>query len=119
MQAKIRVGICEHEKKAPQSILINAAIDYESSAQPASINECFNYDSVHQLVVGKWQERQHVDLLETLVFELLSYIFTTDKKVKSATVSISKPDIYEEAEAVGVEAQWTRADFERLALGKK
>ena len=27
-----------------------------------------------------------------------------------------KPDIFEEAEAVGVEAEWTREDFERLVL---
>lgn len=119
MQTKIRVGICEHEKEVPQNILINAVIDCEHPAKPESINECFNYDSIHQLVVGEWQKRGHINLLETLVFELLSYIFNSDKKVKYARVSISKPDIYKEAESVGVEAQWTREDFEKFSLDKK
>lgn len=113
IEAKIRVGICDHERQAPQNILINAIVDYESSSNPQSINECFNYDSIHQLVVGKWQEKEHIDLLETLVFDLLSYIFSSDEKVKFAKVSISKPDIYKEAEAVGIEAEWTREDFVR------
>lgn len=114
LQTKIRVGICDHERKAPQNILINAIIDYESSANPQSINECFNYDSIHQLVVEKWQEKGHTDLLETLVFDLLTYIFSSDGKVKFSRVSVSKPDIYDEAEAVGIEAEWIREDYKKF-----
>ena len=118
MQTKIRVGICDHEKLQAQNILINAVIDSEYSAQPESIEECFNYDSIYQLVVVEWPQKTHIDLLETWAFELLSYIFNSDKKVKYAKVSITKPDIYKEAESVGVEAEWTREDFNKLASSK-
>jgi dihydroneopterin aldolase len=71
---------------------------------------------VRQILVNDWPNRSHVDLLETCVSDLLMFIFRASDNVVSAKVSVCKPDIFPEVEAVGVEAQWTRADFERLSV---
>jgi 7,8-dihydroneopterin aldolase/epimerase/oxygenase len=113
----IRVGIHEHEK-TPQRVLVNGVIEVDYAARPQSIKECFDYDHIHRLVVKEWPARPHTPLLETWVSELLEYIFRADARVAYAKASVCKPDIFAEAEAVGVEAEWTRADFERLSARK-
>jgi dihydroneopterin aldolase len=117
LETHIAIGLHDHEK-TPQRIIVNAAIDVLSPAKPTSIKQCFNYDHVHKLVVGQWPQRSHVQLLETCVTELLEYIFRADDRVVFAKASVCKPDIFSEAESVGVEAEWTLADFERLAQKK-
>ncbi|MDE3016693.1 MAG: dihydroneopterin aldolase [Pseudomonadota bacterium] len=113
LQVCLRIGIHPHEQK-PQRVFVNAAIEGDYPLKPQTIEECFNYDDIHRLVVNEWPERTHTDLLETYVIELLQHIFSMDKRVEYAKVSLSKPDIFPEAESVGVEAEWTREDFNRL-----
>ncbi len=108
----IRVGIHSHEKD-PQRILVNATIDGRYPLKPVALAECFDYEKVPQLVLQEWPKRPHAWLLEGCVVELLEYIFAQDDRVQCAKVSVCKPDIFPEAESVGVETEWTRADFER------
>lgn len=114
LSALIRIGIHPHER-TPQRILVNAVVEGDYPPRPSSIDECFNYDPIHQLVTEEWTRRGHTSLLETYVVELLEFIFRLDDRVTYAKVSVCKPDIFPQAEAVGAEAEWTRADFERIA----
>jgi dihydroneopterin aldolase len=114
----IRVGIHPHEQE-PQRVFVNGSVEGNFPVHPKSIADCFNYDHIYDLVVKEWPKRPHTPLLETLVAELLEHIFLLDSRVDFARASVCKPDIFPEAEAVGVEAEWTRADFERLAMHKK
>lgn len=113
MDTIIRVGIHPHEQ-TPQRVRISAVVEGEYPARPTGISDCFDYDHVHKLVVDTWPTQQHTDLLEMLAVELLEYIFQTDSRVQRARVTVCKPDIFAQAESVGVEAEWTRADFERF-----
>lgn len=113
MESQVKVGIHSHEQK-PQRLLISADIEGVYPAYPQSISECFDYDHVHKLVAGEWPKRGHTELLETFVTELLEHIFTVDNRVDFVRASVSKPDIFAHAESVGVEAEWTRKDYERL-----
>ena len=113
LETFLRIGIYVAEKE-PQRVLVNAVIEADYPARPTSIQQCISYEHVYNLVRLEWPERGHTELLETYATELLSFIFSLDKGVVFARVSLSKPDIFPEAEAVGVEAEWTRADFERL-----
>ena len=106
------IGIYPHECK-PQRVLVNVVVEGKYPVKPQSIAECFNYEHVHNLVIGQWPKRPHIDLLETAVNELLEYIFRSDQRVANVKVCLAKPDIFSEAESVGVETEWTRADFER------
>jgi len=114
LETLIRIGIHAHEQ-TPQRVLVNAVIEGLFPLRPASIEDCFDYDHVHALVVGVWPKQAQVGLMETRVIELLEHIFTMDARVSYAKVGLCKPDIFKEAEAVGVEVEWTREDFKRLA----
>ncbi len=92
--------------------MVNISLEGEYPAKPKEIEDCFNYDYIHDLVVNKWPNMEHKLLLENCVVELLEHIFRCDSRVDSATVRVCKPDIFPDVEAVGVETSWTRADFE-------
>ncbi len=117
LETCIAVGIYPQEKE-PQRVLVNAVIEGMYPARPQSVSECFNYELVHARVTREWLKRPHTDLLETLVTDLLEYIFRSSASVKSATVRLTKPDIFPDAKGVGVEGRWTRGDYERLCHGR-
>lgn len=112
LEATIRIGIHSHEKE-PQRVRVDAEVQSDYAIRPTGISECFDYDHIYNIVSKEWPKRNHTALLESYVTELLEHIFRADARVVSAKVRISKPDIFHEAEAVGVEAVWTREDFER------
>jgi dihydroneopterin aldolase len=118
METRLRVG-CTPEEHEPQRIFVNAVVEGEYDAVPQSIDQCINYDIIYARVVKEWPKLPHTVLLETRIRELLEHIFRMDDKVAYAKVSLCKPDVFAEAEAIGVEAEWTRADFERLVIHKK
>ncbi|MDX1974379.1 MAG: dihydroneopterin aldolase [Rickettsiales bacterium] len=113
LETRIRVGIHPHEQE-PQRVIVNATISGDFPVRPQSIEDCFNYDLVHQLVAKKWPTEAHIPLLESWVTNLLLFIFKADPRVTQAKVSVCKPDIFDHAESVGVEAIWSRADFKRF-----
>jgi dihydroneopterin aldolase len=117
METTVKIGIHDHEQK-PQRILVNVEVQGVYKAPPEVISDCFNYDHVHQLAVKEWPQRAHVQLLETLAIEMLKHVFTVDNRVDTARVSIAKPDIFKEAEVVGVEASWTMDDFVKHSAAK-
>jgi len=113
LEIKMRIGLHPHEKE-PQRVIINVDVEVLCPLHPESIDECFNYDALYHLLAVEWPKRPHQMLLETCVADLLSFIFKLDARVNSARVSIAKTDIFADMESVGVEAMWSRADFERL-----
>ena len=114
LDTRIGVGIHAHEQ-TPQRIRVNALIAAEYAAQPQSISECLSYEVIHDYVTREWPKRPHTDLLETLVNDLLLFIFNAHPGVQRAQVTVGKPDIFEQAQCVGVEAEWTREDFKRIS----
>lgn len=111
LETSVRLGIYPYEKTKPQRIIVNTEIEAEYALRPESIDECFNYDVVYDLAVNEWPKRPHVDLLETLVIEMLEHIFSENSHVTSAKVRIDKPDVFKEARSVGAETFWTREDY--------
>ncbi len=117
LETNMAVGIYDHEK-TPQRLLINALVEGEYPALPAVIEDCFNYEHIHNLVINIWAKKSHTSLLEECVTELLAHIFRSDERVSFAKVSVEKPDIFVNAEAVGVETAWTREDFLQICFPK-
>ena len=118
MVTTIGVGIHPHEQ-IKQRVVVNVVVEGEYLAKPQVIEDCFNYDYVHELVVNEWPKREHKLLLENCVTELLEHIFRCDSRVDCASVRVCKPDIFPQVEAVGVETKWTREDFEKFTSGKE
>jgi dihydroneopterin aldolase len=66
-----------------------------------------DYDQIRDFL-KTFPTRPHTDLLETLLDEIVEKCFV-DKRVDACRVSILKLDIFNEAEAAGVEVYRTRA----------
>src|SRR5687768_8496652 len=86
METRIGIGIHSDEQQQ-QRALLNAVIEADYPARPASIEDCFNYDHVYHLVVQEWPKRPHRYLLETCITDPLQHIFTADDRVVYAKVS--------------------------------
>jgi len=112
LETRMRIG-CDPKEHEPQRILVNVVMEGEYSAAPQSLEQCINYDLVYRLVTQEWPALPHTILLETRIRELLEYIFRADERISYAKVSLDKPDIFPEIESIGIEAEWTRADYLR------
>ena len=111
IETSIKIGIHDHEKK-PQRLQVNVTMEGEYPCFSTNINDYYNYDVIKCYVTEEWPTRPHVLLLENLVVDLLDFIFSSNDSVEYANVSISKLDIFQQVEAVGVEAEWVREDYE-------
>lgn len=118
LETTIGVGIHAHEQDA-QRVLVNVTVEGEYPAKPQVIGDCFNYYYIYNMAVNEWPNKTHKPLLENCVVELLEHIFNCDERVDFASVRVCKPDIFPHAEAVGVESEWTRKDFEIFCLKNK
>ena len=97
----MRCGLHPWERfpESPNRLLVSVEM---FAAWPLSSPDAYiDYDRVRSRIVS-WRDRPHVDLLETLLEELLAFVFE-DAAVESARVSVSKPDIFPEAAGAGVE----------------
>lgn len=114
IETKLCVGIAPQEQNVPQVLQVSAEIWAEYPAKPASIDECVDYGLLYDLVVHEWPKRPQVELLETLAMELYAFIFAYDARISDVQVTIKKPDVLKEIDAVGISSQLSRAEFEAL-----
>lgn len=105
------IGICGHERAADfkQTVRVSVKL-YQNKARLAvgGIEDCLDYSKIHDFVAA-WADRDHVDLVETLAAELTDKCLE-DKRVDACRVRISKPDIYQDTDAVGIEIYRKRED---------
>lgn len=87
----VRVGIYPHEKRADQSLIIDAALYCElgKAAKSEQIAHTIDYDRVAELIRTTARERYY-PLVETLVDRLLARILESFP-AKRVTVEIQKP----------------------------
>jgi dihydroneopterin aldolase len=106
----VRIGLYEAEKKAPQRVLVSA----ELYTGPGYLKRegILDYEKVYDFVQS-WGQRPHVELIETYVEETLKFVFGFEE-VRAAKISIAKQDIFEKANAAGVEVFLMREEFTRL-----
>ena len=103
------LGIYEHEKIYPQTIVVN--IDLAASEKiEAPINDDHHNVVCYASMVQKVKDivdRGHVHLVETLA-ELVASACLEDERVLMARVRIEKPDAIDEALGVGIEIERMR-----------
>ena len=102
----VRCGLHDWERDPDQPNRIKVTVELWTTARfdPAQPGRFIDYDRVRKYLLT-WPEREHTDLLETLVAELVEFSFE-DPLVEACRVRIVKPDIFPEAAAAGVE--WFR-----------
>lgn len=105
------IGIYEWEA-APQRLLVSVALytgpDY---LKDVSENSIIDYKKIYDAVL-EWPKRPHVRLIETYVQELLALAFGFEK-IEAARVSVTKADIFPQAQGAGVEVFMRRGDYRR------
>ena len=100
---KCRIGIYDHERMAPQRVLINVdlAVAETVAAADDDIANVYNYEEVINGTKAVIAQR-HIDLVETLAEEIAAHCLQ-DARVQEARVRVEKLDVYAEAESVGIE----------------
>jgi dihydroneopterin aldolase len=103
---KIRCGLHPWEKhpERPNRVLISVELYSRAAFDPASRSEYIDYDRIYDHLLG-YEGRDHVLLLETLLDDLVRFIFE-DPLVDACRVKAIKPEIFNRARGAGVE--WFR-----------
>jgi len=105
VEVQVSVGLhpWERHPERPTRLVVNVEMfaATEGPVDAAGTDGIMNYDIVRSAIAG-WRGRPHVELLETLVEELVCVCLEM-RAVQACRVSVEKPDIFNEADAAGVE----------------
>lgn len=103
LEVDFRIGILEHEKRAPQRVRLNVAA-FVPDAGPHDSTEIADYVSYADVVDGikaLAASGRHIPLVENLAEEIARLVLA-DARVERVIVEVQKPDIIPEAGSVGV-----------------
>lgn len=116
LNVDVRIGLHDHEKEhgRSQRIIVNVELFAGVSGylKDAGHDTIIDYDDIYT-GIQQWSQNDHTELIETYLSDLLGLCFRYDT-VTAARVSITKPDVFEDAEQVGVEVFMTRSDWETV-----
>jgi len=106
------IGIHKHEKIKKQKIKFNIVLDVNQSYVPNEndIKSIVDYEKITNKLENLVKSKKY-NFLESLVEDSFKEIFE-DKRIKSATIKIEKPEAIKNAKSVGVEVFKTRKDYE-------
>ncbi len=104
LKTDINVGLhpWEMHRERPTRVVVDVEIFSQCEQLGDSMETIIDYDPIRALVTQDWPTRPHTPLLETWVEELVAFCFSIPE-VDACRVSIVKPHIFTEADAVGVE----------------
>jgi len=103
-EVQVRIGVHAFEKEAPQRMWIDVDLYVPlSQTTPARdhIDEVVDYDFVREVVAARIASG-HIELQETLCDDIAERLLA-HPGVRAVRVQTSKPDVYPDCEAVGVE----------------
>ena len=110
VQASVGLHAWERHPERPTRLIVNVEMFAlaDGPVDGGGAAGIIDYDRVRAVIVT-WPQRGHVELLETLVEELVAVCFGIDA-VQACRVSVAKPDIFNDAAGVGVEVFRVRKD---------
>lgn len=94
MECICSIGFYEHERAAPQRVLIDAELVLGDGDEPTTddVNTTLNYDWIHD-TIKEIAESRHFDLQETLARQLFDALIALPG-VTGLRVRTAKPDAY-------------------------
>lgn len=109
---ELRLGLhpWERHPERPQRVIVNVEL-FAPLDRPfggSDVAAVLDYDPIRK-ALRSWPQRDHTDLIETLLEELVALCFQ-DARVAACRVSIVKPDIFNEAGGAGVEVYRLRSE---------
>uniref|UniRef100_UPI0033411296 dihydroneopterin aldolase n=1 Tax=Castellaniella defragrans TaxID=75697 RepID=UPI0033411296 len=104
LRVQARIGVLDHERLAPQTLVFHAAFDIDASrpVDDRDIGTVLDYRDLRAALIAE-ATRGHVDLLESLVDRCLECILSQFPGVLHAKIRISKPEAFPDCDAVAIE----------------
>src|SRR5690606_28006364 len=104
LRVQARIGMLDHERLAPQTIVFHAAFDTDARrpVDDRDIGTVLDYRGLREALIDE-ATRDHVDLLESLVDRCLDRILHQFPDVLRAKIRISKPEAFADCDAVAIE----------------
>jgi 7,8-dihydroneopterin aldolase/epimerase/oxygenase len=106
-----RVGLYEHEHRAPQAVCIDASLRYRSTPHESD-DGLIDYEAWCNRVSAYLEAKTHTRLLETLAVEVAALSFDEWPALDAITLTLHKPKIREGTRRLGLELDWRRADYD-------
>ena len=103
LEIQTDIGFHDFEVGAPQKLLVSIEIWLEDPSAPLADDpaHAWNYDVLRH-EVERIAQSKRFNLQETLAHEMFDFI-AAHRGVAAARIRLSKPDVYPEAQGVGVE----------------
>lgn len=101
---EVAIGLHPWEQLRPQRLVVNVEA-WAYVGHPYTHDDAeaiLDYDAIRDMIREDWPKREHVKLLEPLAEELIQVCFK-HPAVEAARVRLEKPDIFSEAQGVGIE----------------
>ena len=104
LRVQARIGMLDHERLSPQTIVFHAAFDTDAGrpVDDRDIGTVLDYRGLREALIDE-ATRGHVDLLESLVDRCLDRILRQFPGVLRAKIRISKPEAFADCDAVAIE----------------
>jgi len=106
VEVHVRCGLhpWERDPDKPNRLLVSVELYTTAPFDAATGGGYLDYDRMRDHL-ATWPDRPHTELLETLLHDLAAFAFE-DPLVEACRLKVTKPDIFPEAHAAGVE--WFR-----------
>lgn len=99
-----RIGIHDHEKTIPQRLVINVDLYIPlaiSTPVDDELAEVVDYAFIRE-AIDSLALRGHINLQETFCDEL-AHLLLVHPDIRAVRVTTEKPDVYDNAESIGIE----------------
>lgn len=109
-----RIGLHAHEYAAPQPVIVDASLLYRGEPSEEGVHAMIDYERYCECITAFLADKPHTRLLEALAVEVAELSFREWPALDGLTLALHKPKIREGTRRIGVELDWTRADYEAL-----
>lgn len=97
------VGVHEHEKAAQQRYVISARVEVDAAT--VSPDAFFDYDPLKSFIDGFAGQR--IETHEEIALRIWDFL-KKDDRVRAVSLKLRKPDIFDNAAAVGLDISFAR-----------
>lgn len=89
---EMSIGIRDWERRKTQRVAFDVAVYRAEFGHETDITDCYDYSALRRFLIA-YREAAHVDLLETLLAQVLDHCFT-DPTVVAAEAQLAKLDVF-------------------------
>ena len=109
LEIQAAIGLLDWEKQEKQRLRIDVAVYRDNFGRESTLEDCYDYSALQAFLAG-FADREQIELLETILAEILDYCFK-DQTIAAAEVWLTKPDVFQGAGEPVVSAALTQAQW--------